>query len=193
MPGPYYTLESLEADNSVGYLIKRCGILMTQIAEERFESQPISFTQWVILMHLTRHQYQSPTEISTHIGYDMGALTRIVDDLYEQKLVHRERSDHDRRAVQIALTPEGRRLALATKAAVLDLVNDLVAPYAKADVDVLISLLQRLLVHMETVAGRLAAEAAGAGGKKPAGRRSSRNAVAKPQATGQRTRRRSAP
>jgi hypothetical protein len=113
--------------------------------------------------------------------------------LYEKKLVHRERSEHDRRAVQIALTPEGRRLAFATKAAVLDLANDLVEPYAKADVDVLISLLQRLLVHMESVTGRLAARAASAGGKKPAGRRRVAPAAAKSPGRAPRARRRSAP
>jgi DNA-binding MarR family transcriptional regulator len=152
----------------VGYLIKRCGILMTQIAEERFETQPISFTQWVILIQLANHPHQSPTEISSHIGYDMGALTRIVDDLQEKKLVHRERSEKDRRAVQIALTPEGRRLAFSAKTAVLDLANELVEPYSKAETDMLISLLQRLLLHMEGMPGRASAAAA-AGAKARSG------------------------
>jgi DNA-binding MarR family transcriptional regulator len=156
MRGPYYSLDSLEASNSIGYLVKRCGILLTQIVEERFESQPISFTQWTILIQLAQHPHLSPTEISTHLGYDMGALTRIVDDLHEKKLVHRERSEHDRRAVQIGLTPEGRRLAFSTKAAVVDFLNEIVGPYAKAETDMLISLLQRLVLHMEGIAGRLA-------------------------------------
>jgi DNA-binding MarR family transcriptional regulator len=161
MPGPYYTLESLEANNSVGYLIKRCGILMTQIAEQRFESQSISFTQWVILIQLAHHPHQSPTEISKHIGYDMGALTRIVDDLEKKKLVNRERSERDRRAVEIALTPEGRRLAFSAKAHVVELANSLVEPFTRAETDMLISLLQRLLQHMEAVESRVPAEGSG--------------------------------
>jgi DNA-binding MarR family transcriptional regulator len=171
MPGPYYTLDSLEASNSIGYLVKRCGILLTQIAEGRFESQPISFTQWIILIQLAQHPHLSPTEISTHLGHDMGALTRIVDDLQEKKLVHRERSEHDRRAVQIALTPEGRRLAFSAKAAVVDLVNEIVGPYTKAETDMLISLLQRLVLHMEGIAGRLAAEPSNAEAKTASARR----------------------
>jgi hypothetical protein len=82
----------------------------------------------------------------------MGALTRIVDDLQKKQLVNRERSEHDRRAVHIALTPEGRRLAFSVKAAVVILANKLVEPYTKAETDTLISLLQRLLQHMEGVA-----------------------------------------
>jgi DNA-binding MarR family transcriptional regulator len=171
MSGPYYTLESLEACNSVGYLLKRCGIIMTQIAEQRFVSQPISFIQWVVLMRLAQDPYLSPTEISTHLGYDMGALTRIVDDLQEKKLVHRERSERDRRAVQIALTPEGRRLALSAKATVVDLANELVVPYTKAETDMLISLLNRLLGHMEGMVDGSAAKPPAAAARTSSARR----------------------
>ncbi len=153
MVGRYYTLDNLEAVNSIGYLVKRCGILMTQIAEQRFESEPISFTQWIVLMQLAQHGRLSPTELSTHLGHDMGALTRIVDELQEKKLVLRERSEQDRRAVQITATPEGRRLALATKPVVVDLINELVAPYSHAEIEGLISLLQRMLTHMQDFAG----------------------------------------
>jgi len=34
MRKPYYSLETLEPGNSVGYLLKRCGVLMTQLAEQ---------------------------------------------------------------------------------------------------------------------------------------------------------------
>jgi hypothetical protein len=73
--------------------------------------------------------------------------------------------------VQIALTPEGRRLAFSAKAAVLDLVNEIVGPYAKAETDMLISLLQRLVLHMEGIAGRLAAEPSSAEAKTASARR----------------------
>jgi DNA-binding MarR family transcriptional regulator len=171
MPGPYYTFESLEAESSVGYLIKRCGILMTQLAEQRFESQPVSFTQWIILIQLAQRTQLTPTEISTHLGYDMGALTRIVDDLEQKKLVHRSRNEQDRRAVQITLTPAGRGLAFDAKAAVVELINELVEPYTKAETDKLISMLQRLLLHMEDVAGRLPGKASKDGTISPATRR----------------------
>ena len=82
----------------------------------------------------------------------MGALTRIVDDLKNKKLVNRERSETDRRAVEITLTPEGRRLAFSTKDVVLHLANKVVEPFTKAETDTLIALLQRLFRHMEAVA-----------------------------------------
>ena len=149
MPAHYYNAETLEPQRSVGFLIKRCGVLMTQFAERSFESQPISFTQWVALMTLTQSPHTSPTELSCHMGHDMGALTRLVDELEHRGLVRRERSQHDRRAVEITLTPEGRRLGYAGKRYVVELLNELVEPYSHAEIDSFISLLQRLLARMQ--------------------------------------------
>ena len=81
MAEPYYTVDSMQAGNSVGYLVKRCGLLVMQFAERRFESQPITFTQWTVLAQLSQHPRLKPTELSRNLGHDMGALTRVVDDL----------------------------------------------------------------------------------------------------------------
>jgi DNA-binding MarR family transcriptional regulator len=153
MPESFYTLESLEAENSIGFLVKRCGIVMTQVAERTFEAHQISFTQWMMLMWLTQRPHASPTELSAHLGHDMGALTRMVDELERDGMVRRDRSRRDRRAVEIAVTPEGRRVAYAGKRLMVDLLNELVAPYSKAEVDALISLLQHLLSRLQDAAG----------------------------------------
>ena len=179
MTGPYYTVESLQPECSVGFLIKRCGILMSQIAERGFESQPISFIQWTILIWLTQRTHVSPTELSVHLGHDMGALTRLVDELERKHLVIRERSVQDRRAVQIAITPEGRRLAQVGKRVVLDLLNKLVEPYSRTEIDTFISLLQQFLGRMQEFAkaitpAEIPAESPGTPSRLPAKRAGTR-------------------
>jgi DNA-binding MarR family transcriptional regulator len=148
----FYTAESLGANNGVGFLIKRCGMVMTQLAERRFESQGISLTQWLVLNGLTGRRHASPTELSTYLAHDMGALTRVVDELERERMVRRDHSQYDRRAVEIAITPEGRRVAHAGKRLMVELLNELVAPYSGPEVDTLISLLRRLLLHMQDAA-----------------------------------------
>jgi DNA-binding MarR family transcriptional regulator len=170
MPEEYYTVDSLQPDMSLGFLIKRSGVLMTQIAERAFESQPISFTQWIILMLLTQRPHASPSELSSLMGHDMGALTRLVDELHGAGLARRERSEHDRRAVEIAITPEGRRLAQAGKRVVVDLLNQLVAPYSRAEIDALVSLLQRFLAQMQETARTLPSPQTAGATAKQAGR-----------------------
>lgn len=149
MRQPYYTLESLEAGSSVGYLLKRCGVLMTQVAEQRFESLSISFTQWVVLVHLAQQEHISATQLSEHLGHDMGALTRVVDQLERRGFARRERSRRDRRAVEIAITPAGRRHAQSGKRVVVELLNRLVEPFTDHEIDTLVSLLQRLHGHLQ--------------------------------------------
>ena len=88
-------------------------------------------------------------ELSAHLGHSMGALTRVVDDLEREGMVRRDRSKHDRRAVGIAITPEGRRVALAGKRLMVGLLNELVEPDSKLEIDTLISLLGRLLLRLQ--------------------------------------------
>jgi DNA-binding MarR family transcriptional regulator len=152
MPKPYYSVATLEPKSSIGFLIKRCGMLMSQVAERRFESQEITLTQWVTLMHLSQNEHVSPTKLSTETGHDMGALTRVVDDLERRGLVRRERSRHDRRAVEIAITAAGRRLTESTKRVIVELLNELVEPFSEREVDTLITLLQRVLAHLQQAA-----------------------------------------
>jgi|SRR5580658_8926241 DNA-binding MarR family transcriptional regulator len=174
MSKPYYSVASLEPNTSVGFLIKRCGMLMGQLAERRFESQEINLTQWVTLMNLTQDAHMSPTKLSAEVGHDMGALTRVVDDLERRGLVRRERSHRDRRAVEIAITPAGRRVAESTKRVIVELLNELVEPFSEREVDTLIALLQRVLAHLQSTADKDAAAAAAA----PRGKRKSTGATA---------------
>jgi len=162
MRQPYYSIESLEANSSVGYLVKRCGVLMTQVAEERFASLPVSFTEWMVLMHLTRQEHISATQLSEHIGHDMGALTRVVDALERAGLARRERSARDRRAVEIAITPAGRRAVHKGKAVVVELLNRLIEPFTDQEIDTLLALLTRLHGHLEEALAQPAAQAASA-------------------------------
>ncbi len=152
MTESYYTVDTLEAQTSIGFLVKRCGVLMSQIAERRFASEPISFTQWLVLANLARFEHLSATALSEETGYDMGALTRIVDGLESAGLVRRERSERDRRAVEIALTAEGRRRVQSSKRLMVELLNGLVATYSKNEIDTLIALLQRMLQRLQEAA-----------------------------------------
>src|SRR5215469_5376427 len=157
MSKPYYRVETLEPGKSIGFLVKRCGVLMTQIAERQFETTSISFTQWIALMRLAwQAGHMSATQLSKELGYDMGALTRLVDELERRGLVRRERSQRDRRAVEIAVTAAGRRQADSAKPVVVKLLNQLMEQYSDAEIATLIDLMQRMLVRLQDVAASTA-------------------------------------
>jgi len=155
MTEPYYKVETLEPMKSIGFLIKRCGVMMSQLAERRFESQQISFTQWLVLIRLRFHDHMSATRLSEELGHDMGALTRLVDTLERAGLVRRERSRQDRRAVEIAITAEGRRTVEACMGFMVGLMNELVEPYTKEEMETLIRQLQRLMLRLQEFVERV--------------------------------------
>jgi DNA-binding MarR family transcriptional regulator len=56
----------------------------------------------------------SPGELSAELELSSGAMTNRLDRLEERGFVRRHRDPHDRRGVQVELTPEGRRAWEAT-------------------------------------------------------------------------------
>jgi DNA-binding MarR family transcriptional regulator len=153
MAKPYYSVETLEAGNSIGYLVKRCGGLMTQLAERRFESTSVSFTQWIALMRLCgRAEPISATQLSQELCHDMGALTRVVDELERRGLVRRERSRRDRRAVELAITAAGRRETETGKRVIVELMNELAEHFSATELNALVGLLQRMLAVLQSAA-----------------------------------------
>ena len=157
MTEPFYTIDTLEAPNSIGFLVKRCGGLMSQLAERRFAAERVSFTQWMVIANLGRFERLTASELSAQTCHDMGALTRVVDDLEKEGFVRRERTERDRRVVEIALTPEGRRYLLAGKRIVVDLLNSLVEPFAREELETLIALLQRMMVRLQEADAKISA------------------------------------
>lgn len=167
MREPYYTVDTLEPGKSIGFLLKRCGALMTRVAERRFGTQHVSFMQWVVLAGLSRYPHVSATTLSEEIGYDAGALTRIVDCLESGGLLRRERSKRDRRAVEIALTTAGRRCLQDGHRVQVELLNELVAPYTRRELETLIGLMRRMLLRLQDseAQGEAAARSAPAAGR----------------------------
>jgi DNA-binding MarR family transcriptional regulator len=107
----------------------------------------------VTLMRLsTQQSHMSATQLSRELGHDMGALTRVIDELERRGLVRRERSRRDRRAVEIAITAAGRRQAESAKRVMVELLNELVEPYSAAEIGTLIGLLQRMLLNLQCTA-----------------------------------------
>ncbi len=145
MKKPYYAIDQFEPRRSVGYLIKRCGALMAISADKAFEGGAVNYTQWSVLMRLRVHGTpMSATELSECMPYDLGALSRVIDQLEAAGMVRRERSQRDRRSVEIALTEEGSARAVELLGFAIDLSNKMLERFSRNECDTLVDLLQRL-------------------------------------------------
>jgi len=76
----------------------------------------LSYAQYGLLFGLAEHGQLSNTELSTVAGVAQSTATKMLDRLVEIGLVHRVRSELDRRVVLLELTPRGSELVAARRA-----------------------------------------------------------------------------
>jgi DNA-binding MarR family transcriptional regulator len=146
----HYRASEFTLRTNVGYLIKRCTVLIDRLADVTFESQSRPFLYWLVLAVLREHSPRSAGELSNEVAHDMGALSRVVDELVADGLVQKERSPTDRRRMDISATPGGVRTAEETLPFVLAELNRILQPFTVDEVDTLVALLDKLLVAMES-------------------------------------------
>jgi len=151
-PKQYYRAETYEARRSIGYLIRRSRNLITHGLEtlfnENFSSRKITFAQWVVLMCLRDNLAKTPAELCQSMCYDSGALTRLLDQMEERRLIRRRRSTKDRRVVRLSLTPEGKKTVQEILKIVVKYYNGLLANFTAKEAGTFILLLTRLINNM---------------------------------------------
>ncbi len=148
----HYSPRSFDPSRSIGFLVKRCASLLALIGEHALGSGPVTPAGFMALMSLRESSPLSPSELSTRTGYDMGGLTRVVDALERVALVKRDRSRTDRRAVRIAITASGLRQAERSLTASVGVLNQILEPFSKREVESLASLLERLAERLQACA-----------------------------------------
>jgi hypothetical protein len=73
----------------------------------------------------------------------------LVVALFTLGLGGRARRARDRRVVEITLTPEGRRHLQGGKRIVVEMLNSLVAPFSREELETLIGLMQRMMARLQ--------------------------------------------
>ncbi|MGZ3593410.1 MAG: MarR family winged helix-turn-helix transcriptional regulator [Syntrophales bacterium] len=72
--------------------------------------EDVTFTQFVILDEIAKKKILKMLDLHRILAVDKSTTTRLVNPLVRQGLIERKISDHDSRAVNLTLTPEGRRV-----------------------------------------------------------------------------------
>ncbi|HEY1726655.1 MAG TPA: MarR family winged helix-turn-helix transcriptional regulator [Steroidobacteraceae bacterium] len=148
----HYRTEAYNASSSIGYLLKRAHSLVIDHLEAVVADNELTFTQWVVLMHLRDGLALNATTLCSQLRHDSGALTRVIDQLEGRGLLSRERSREDRRAVQLRLTDVGSATVASTIPAVVDKLNFAMREFSRAEAGELNRLLNKLIGSL-TAAG----------------------------------------
>ncbi|MFG1609451.1 MarR family winged helix-turn-helix transcriptional regulator [Actinoplanes sp. NPDC049265] len=85
------------------------------------------------LMCVIKDQARGMTELTRMLGVERPGLTGLVDRIERRGLARRDTNPHDRRAVTVALTPQGKRITDSFYAEVSDALRQVVAHLPAAD------------------------------------------------------------
>ncbi|MDG0022831.1 MarR family transcriptional regulator [Trinickia sp. Y13] len=137
-----------QLDESVGYLLTRVKSSLSNLVTQRTLSElGITSTQASMLFMIASGRCSLAAELARDYGIDASAVTRLIDRLEKRNLLSRVRSSEDRRAVHLAVTPEGRRLAARMPEIFGGVVEKALAGFTPEEVGFLKSMLRRILAN----------------------------------------------
>ena len=108
------------------------------------QAQGGSVPVWLILNALTHEKLATQLDLARSLGIEGPTLTRHLDNLEEAGLVERRRSDEDRRAVRVGLTPAGAAAYTTLRVAVAAFNEQLLTAISEDEQAQLRDLLERL-------------------------------------------------
>ncbi|NML18687.1 MarR family winged helix-turn-helix transcriptional regulator [Azohydromonas caseinilytica] len=129
----------------LGYQIARADITTRRAFSEHIgkplELSPVEFSCLVLLAF---NPGATPKQLATALAMVAPAVTVLLDRLDKRGLIERVRSDSDRRAQHVTLTPAGTELALKAHAQSLDMEREVVTALSAAERAILVELLQKV-------------------------------------------------
>lgn len=149
MPKQHYRPETFRARDSIGYLIKRSQRLMQERIEGLFAEQNFTLQQWVVMMHIRDGLAFTVADLCRELHHDSGAMTRLIDQLEERKLIERRRNPQDRRVIELSLTDSGNETITSLIGIVTNALNIALDDFTRDEVKLLKSLLRKLIGRLE--------------------------------------------
>lgn len=141
----FYRPENYQAQESVGFLMRRIVDCMASQIEHEFEPSGLTNAQWLPLLKLDLGTASTVAELARECRLDTGGMTRLLDRLEGKGLVRRVRSCEDRRVVNLELTGEGRAAAKKIPAVLCSVQNAAMRGFSKEEWQLLRQLLVRIL------------------------------------------------
>ncbi len=130
-----------------GHLIRRLHQQSTRIFQARTQAAGFDLTpvQFAVLDAVAGQPGIDQADLAATIGFDRATIGGVVDRLEHKGLVRRVVGAQDRRARQLHLTPEGRKLLVASRPVVQALQADVLAPLSPAERSAFLGLAHKAL------------------------------------------------
>lgn len=142
---PVYELRSFHSRDAVGALIGRARKALVREFDREIAPLGLNTVQALVLILLAEGVTVTAADLCRELSHDAGALTRIVDKLEAGGLVRRVRRQRDRRAADLELTKEGRRVHGEVRRAQVEVLNRMLQGFSRSEARMLEGLLKRIV------------------------------------------------
>jgi len=136
---------------SLGYFLSTARNVLAGRIDRAVAPLGLTSSQIGVILLLWFERAKTPNEMSRTLSYDTGSMTRMLDRLEKKGFLVRQRSQSDRRVVELALTAQGREAAQQLPALIAAVMTEQLRGFAPEEVATLIGLLQRFIANDGTI------------------------------------------
>ncbi len=147
---PSVSEETYDPVRNVGRALHDAAAQMERTVDRRTQAFGISGAQWVVLIRIGGGIGNTASELCRTLGYDSGAMTRMLDRLVKLGLVRRTPSAEDGRVATVSLTPAGEALYPRLKPIAIDVLNAHLRGFAPEEIERLMGFLERIIANGQT-------------------------------------------
>lgn len=140
-PGPPFT-------PPIGFVLSQVSKAVARAFDDAMTQAGGSLPTWLILLSLMPGGERAQSDLTQAVGVQGPTLTHHLNGLEAQGLITRVRDKTDRRAHQVALTPEGRAMFLRLRQTAERFDARLRGDLAEGEVELLRVLLNRLRANV---------------------------------------------
>ena len=84
--------------------------------DRRLRPLGFSHSRWLLLLHLSRHDGCTHSELAQHMGIEAATLVKLVDHMEKEGLLKRCGSETDRRVKHLQLSEAGKKVVTEIRA-----------------------------------------------------------------------------
>lgn len=136
-----------EPQIQVGRLIKLVFGSLVRSVDARMQPLELTAMQWEPLLMLALGKADTVAGVARECRVDCGAMTRMLDRLEQKQLLQRQRSQSDRRVVNLALTSKGRDAVVNIPPVIFEELQRHLGDFSPEELQLLIRFLTRMLTN----------------------------------------------
>lgn len=112
--------------------------------DRRLRPQGFSHSRWLLLLHLSRHDGCTHSELAQHMGIEAATLVKQVNHMEQEGLLKRCGSETDRRVKHLQLSASGKKAVERIRSAAAQLRLEILAGTSKEHIGIAIGVMQNI-------------------------------------------------